>query len=118
MILSDKSGGPRPRPKPAGSASDASDRPVPKATCPACARPVASLKNPKCVYCGAAIPQSLRGDVPMAAPQAIPAEMLVMLEPRGRDDDAVRQRWLVRGVAVAIAGVLIMVCIRIFSPHS
>ena len=122
VILSDRPSGERPRrvPAPASTGSrapvaPAADRPVPKALCEACGRPVAHLKSPTCLYCGAAVPAALRAGMVEPARTGIPAEVLVMLEPRPQEG-AGRKLWLLRFVAISLASVVILVLVRIFSP--
>lgn len=54
-------------------------KPVPKALCASCGRPIALLTAATCVYCGA--PQAAPA-APKESASKIPAQMLVMLEPR------------------------------------
>lgn len=77
-------------------------RPVPKATCPGCRRPIVLLKSDRCLYCGAAT-----GKPAMAAAPAsrLPAEALIALEPRERSLSS-GSKWLRRGIALVIAGLV------------
>jgi hypothetical protein len=126
VILSDRSSGGRPGRAP-GAPSGAStapsrpdgrlaERPVPKALCEACGRPVANLRSPTCVYCGAPVPEALRAGVVPQPKSGIPAEMLVMLEPRAGGERAGRKRWLVRLAAAAVATVVLLLIVRLLNP--
>jgi hypothetical protein len=107
VILSDKS--------PRSSATRAAETPVqpapdpavakptPKALCASCGRPVALLTAATCVYCGA--PQS-RHAAPKESASKIPAQMLVMLEPRPHERKR-GQVWMFRAGA-ALIGALSM----------
>ena len=76
-------------------------KPVPKATCPGCRRPVALLKSDRCVYCGATT-----GSATVAAPASkLPAELLIALEPRA-NAVSTRSIWLRRVLALGGAGLL------------
>jgi hypothetical protein len=77
-------------------------KPVPKATCPGCQRPVALLKSDRCLYCGA----STGGAAVAAAPTSkLPAELLIALEPRA-STVTTRTIWLRRVFALGGAGLL------------
>jgi len=82
-------------------------KPVPKATCPGCRRPVALLKSDRCVYCGTAIggPPS-----PAAPGSRLPAEALIALEPRARTVSSGKV-WLRRVLALGGAGLLVALVI-------
>jgi len=97
--------------------AEAAPRPVPRALCAACGRPVAQLRSPNCVYCGAAIPEALRGGATAVAKPGLPPEMLQMLEPRPRDASTSTQRWMLRILAAAVAGLILMVILRMMQPH-
>ena len=105
MILSDKSSPRPPRPASPQTAPPPADpavvKPTPKALCASCGRPIALLTAAICVYCGAAqaSPAPARENA-----SKIPAQLLVMLEPRPHE----RQRgkvWLFRAGGILI-GVL------------
>ncbi len=89
---------------------------MPKALCDACKRPVANLRSPTCVYCGAPVPEAVRAGVAPASHPGIPAEMLVMLEPRAADSGAGRKKWLVRIAAGALATVVLLIIVRVMNP--
>jgi len=107
VILSDKS--PRSNPARAAEApalpvSDpAVPKPVPKALCASCGRPVALLTAATCVYCGAPQSTPVAGTAPTSK---IPAQLLVMLEPRPHERKRGRV-WMFRAGA-ALIGALSM----------
>ena len=116
MILSDKSPTRPVPPKPVLSVVPPADpavaKPVPKALCPSCGRPVALLTAASCLYCGAA--QASPAPAKEGASK-IPAQMLVMLEPRAHD----RKRgkvWLFRAggilIGIMLVTALIGPCVR------
>jgi hypothetical protein len=115
MILSDRTG-PRPVPKPAAQSAPIIDpslaKPTPKALCASCGRPIALLTAATCVYCGA--PQA-SPTAPKAETSKIPAQLLVMLEPRPHERKRGRV-WMFRAGAVVIAilsaAILIGPCMR------
>ena len=83
-------------------------KPVPRATCPGCGRPVALLKSEQCLYCGAptvAVP-GLAPSRATESPRAkLPVELLIALEPRKRTVSS-RSIWLRRVLALGAAGLL------------
>ena len=82
-------------------------KPVPRAICPGCRRPVALLRSERCVYCGA----PTGGGGALAAPSAgvpaskLPAQLLIALEPRA-SAISTRSIWLRRVLALGAAGLL------------
>ncbi len=78
-------------------------RPVAKATCPGCRRPVALLKSDRCVYCGTAVGGP---STPALRATKLPAELLIALEPRASAITS-RSMWLRRFIALGGAGLLI-----------
>lgn len=112
MILSDKSPT-RPKPAMAAPTADASlAKPVPKTLCASCGRPIALLTAATCVYCGAAQASPV---APREGSSKIPAQVLVMLEPRLHERKRGRV-WLFRAGAAVIgilfAAMLIGPCMR------
>ena len=114
MILSDKS---PTRPKPALAVVPAPEdpavaKPVPKAICLSCGRPIALMAAATCVYCGA--PQALPS-APKESASKIPPQMLLMLEPRAHEQNKGRV-WLFRfgaaGIGILFALILIGPCMR------
>lgn len=82
-------------------------KPVPKATCPGCKRPVVLLKSDRCLYCGAAT----GGPGIEATPASrLPADALIALEPRPVTVSTT-SRWLRRGIAFGFAGLLTLVVV-------
>ena len=115
MILSDKSPT-RPTPtKPALAvvpADPAVVKPTPKALCASCGRPIALLTAATCVYCGA--PQASPAPAKESASK-IPAQLLVMLEPRPHEQKRGKV-WLFRAggilIGVLMTAALIGPCMR------
>jgi hypothetical protein len=87
-------------------------KPVPKATCPGCRRPIVLLKSDRCLYCGAATGQPAAAFTPASR---LPAEALIALEPRPVDVSA-SSKWLRRGIALGFAGLLtaivVLLCMK------
>jgi len=115
VILSDKSPT-RPTPPKLTLAEAPSElavvKPTPKALCASCGRPVALLTAASCLYCGAA--QASPAPAKESASK-IPAQLLVMLEPRPHE----RQRgkvWLFRAggilIGVLMTAALVGPCMR------
>jgi hypothetical protein len=115
VILSDKS---PTRPTPpkltvvAASSEPAVVKPTPKALCASCGRPIALLTAASCLYCGAA-----QASPVLAKENAskIPAQLLVMLEPRPHEQKRGKV-WLFRAggilIGVLMTAALVGPCIR------
>jgi hypothetical protein len=87
-------------------------KPVPKAICPGCRRPIVLLKSDRCLYCGAATGKP----APPAAPASrLPADALIALEPRQREAGT-GSKWLRRVIALGFAGLLtaivVLLCMK------
>ena len=87
-------------------------KPVPKATCPGCRRPIVLLKSDRCLYCGAAT----GGPGIDATPASrLPADAIIALEPRAVAVSAT-SKWLSRGIALCCAGLLtaivVLLCLK------
>ena len=80
-------------------------KPVPKATCPGCRRPIVLLKSDRCLYCGAATGKPA---APATPASRLPADALIALEPRPREVDT-GSKWMRRVIAIALAGLLIVI---------
>lgn len=85
------------------SGVSAARKPVPKAVCPGCGRPVVMLKSDRCLYCGV---ETGTAAAPAATASRIPAQALIALEPRARENGT-GSRWMRRAVALGIAGLLL-----------
>lgn len=87
-------------------------KPVPKAICPGCRRPIVVLKSDRCLYCGRATGNPA---APAAPASRLPADALIALEPRQVTFSAT-SKWLRRGIALGFAGLLtaivVLLCMK------
>ncbi|MBI1796527.1 MAG: hypothetical protein HY076_08060 [Candidatus Eisenbacteria bacterium] len=83
-----------------------------KATCASCGRPLALLKAPTCLYCGARNPHA----EPESGKQAIPPALLLALEPKLRPQMSSQAKWwrrmLIFSISSTIVSALVGTCVK------